>query len=89
MSESVNRQAIVRVSQELILSALKFPLGTQILRLQMTAQGDIELVCQHDSLPEVERGNPIPRLTPCITHVPEHFKFFWSHEDAKAGKEVL
>lgn len=82
------KAAIVTVSQELLLSALKFPWNTRILRVRLTDRGDLEMVCEHEALPEVEHGKPLPTVKPTIEQVREHFNFYWSLEDFKNGKAV-
>lgn len=89
MSETSRKMAIVLISPEFLLDSMHFPSGTRILQTRVTECGDVEFVCQHDSLPSVTDGNIPPTLTPVIQHVHEHFKFFWSNEDFKDGKEVV
>lgn len=85
----MRKQAIVNVTPELLVESMKFPRGTEIIRCRVAENGDIELVCQHYSLPDTPEGNILPRLTPVIEHTREHFKFYWSNEDFKNGKETM
>lgn len=85
----LRRRAIVLISPELLLEAMKFPETTKVLQCRVTERSDIELVCEHDALPEVPWGNVLPTVKPLIEHVREQFRFYWSQEDFKNGKEVL
>lgn len=69
-----NRVARIVVSLELIREMLSLPEGTRILRFREgerfnTAGGEIEMLVEHDSLPEVQDNGFIPLSTPHIAVV--------------------
>jgi hypothetical protein len=64
------RMARVRITTDLILQALHFPAGARVLACygeRAAYPGDIELVVEHDELPEVAEGGEAPLMKPVIT----------------------
>ena len=77
------KAASVLISTELIMGALAFPEGATVKAClgERAPLGYIELVVEHDDLPEVPEGGEVPALKPCINILnieqrPSHFYAF-------------
>ena len=73
------------VSTDLLLEALAFPEGSRVLACigERASLGEIELFVEHDDLPDVPKGMPIPIRVPQISvsdadkRPSDFFKFEW------------
>lgn len=64
------RLARIKVSKELLLSALSLPSDTKIHKIQIADDPrDIEMVVENESLPETKQGDPVPEANPLVEAV--------------------
>lgn len=63
--------AIVRVASKCMLDAIGFPEGTRVVaaRVDLFNSGCVELVVEHDDLPDSPEGFTIPVVNPLFEEV--------------------
>lgn len=75
----MRRRGRIFVSDKLIIDALHMPRTASIIGASVNlANGGVELLVEHDELPDLAKGALIPRYAPIITQSAEGFAWDWN-----------
>jgi hypothetical protein len=83
------KTARIKVSQELLLSALHMPIDTNILGARYDFNScSIDLLVCHNDLMEINVNEEIPFVTPTITRIPERVKWDWNQNKKEVYRDL-